>query len=147
MQLSLSAMDGNSVLIFVGMVAGLYVYWKRGGVQASGEVISMYKARDELQDKERKEMRTQISDMTGKIGRLEGIIEEKDKRIKVLESVDISRNPVMLKFMEYLTKVADRSEKYMDFTEKESQQVMSILAEIKTFMGNINSHMEQHKAV
>lgn len=137
-------MDANTLLIFVGMIAGIFVYWKKGGNQASSDVIAMYKARDELQDKDRKEMRDQISSMTGKIGRLEGIIEEKDKRIKILESVDIARNPAMLKFMEYITRVTERSEKYMDFTEKESQQIMSILVEIKTFMGNINSHMEQH---
>lgn len=138
-------MDTNSVLLFVGMVAGLFIYWKKGGVQASNEIIAMYKARDELQDKERKEMSKQLHEMTEKIGRLSGIIEEKDKRIKILESVDITRNPAMLKFMEYLTKVAERSEQYMDFTEKESNQVMGILVEIKTFMGNINQHMELHR--
>lgn len=140
-------MDANTLLLFAGMIAGIFVYWKKGGNQASVDVISMYKARDEVQDKDRKEMRDQISTMTGKIGRLEGIIEEKDKRIKILENVDITRNPVMLKFMEYITKVTERSEKYMDFTEKESQQIMSILVEIKTFMGSINQHMEQHKVM
>jgi hypothetical protein len=119
----------------------MFIYWKKGGVQATNEVVAMYKARDELQDKERKEMRAQITDMTGKIGRLEGIIEEKDKRIKILENVDIGKNPLLLRFMEKLMKTADESEQFMAaFAE-----LPAILGEIKTFMESINKHMEQSK--
>lgn len=134
-----SQMDANSVLIFIGMIAGMYVYWRKGGNQASSEIISMYKARDEIQDKERKEMRDSISNLTGEVGRLKGLIEEKDKRIAILESVDIQRNPVMAKFIKRMEGAAEESEAFM-MAFKDMPQ---ILGEIKTFMEKINAHMEK----
>lgn len=133
-------MDVNSVLIFVGIVAGLIVYWKQGGNKASADVIAMYKARDEIQDKQRKELSDQVNALTGEVGRLRGLMEEKDKRIQILESVDINRNPVMAKFIKRMETAAEESETFMSAFKDMPQ----ILSEIKTFMEKINAHMEVH---
>lgn len=131
-------MDFNSVLLTVGLIAGIFVYWRKGGNQASAEVLAMYKARDELADKERIEMKEKISTMTGEIGKLKGILEEKNKRIDLLEAVVQGRNPEMVKFMQDLTKVSKESEAFMT----SFKDLPAILGEIKTFMHNINQHME-----
>lgn len=135
-----SQMDFNSVLLTVGMLVTLVAFWKKGGNQASSDVIAMYKARDEIQDKERKEMRDSISALTGEVGRLKGLIEEKDKRIAILEGVDINKNPVMAKFIKRMENAAEESEAFMNAFKDMPQ----ILSEIKTFMGAINAHLEKN---
>lgn len=135
-------MDANTLLLFVGMLTGIFVYWKKGGNQASAEVLAMYKARDELNDKEREDMKNRIHVLTGDVGKLRGIIEEKNKRIDLLESIVQGRNPEMLKFMQDLTKSARESEDFM----KSFKDVPQILGEIKTFMHSINTHMETQHA-
>ncbi len=140
MALLLPSMDFNSVLLFVGMVAGLFVYWRTNGNKASAEVLSIYKNRDELQDKQRKEMMEQVHTLTAEVGRLNGVLSEKENRIKILESVDISRSPVMMQFMEKLNKTADESAVFM-LTFKDLPQMMQ---NINTSLATMNEHLVKH---
>lgn len=115
--------------------SGIYVFWKKGGNQASSDAnvallqlhqankIQIEQAQKDilgLQDRERKHL--------GEIGRLNGVLEEKDKQIAVLQTVDITKNPMMLKFIE---NSAMREEK-----------ILNALTNIGTFMQNINKHFE-----
>lgn len=129
-------MDLNSLLLMFGIASGIFLYWKRGGNQANTDILSMYRARDELQDKERKEMKDQIINMTTEIGRLTGLIEEKDKRIAILESVDISKNPVIDK----IAKAASESEEFI----RAFRDLPRILSEINKSMHSINEHMAKN---
>lgn len=133
-------MDANTALLIIGFIGYAVVNWKKGGNQASADVIALYKARDEVQDKQHKENKDQINYLTGEVGRLRGLIEEKDKRIATLEQVDISRNPVMLQFIEKINKSADENAAFINGFK----DLPSIMIEIKTFMSNINAHMEKH---
>lgn len=128
------------MLLFVGMVAGLFVYWRTNGNKASAEVLSIYKNRDELQDKQRKEMMEQVHTLTAEVGRLNGVLSEKENRIKILESVDISRSPVMMQFMEKLNKTADESAVFM-LTFKDLPQMMQ---NINTSLATMNEHLVKH---
>ena len=130
-------MDANTFLLGIGMAAMIFLQWKNGANKAGSETVALYKARDEVQDKESKRKDEQIDKLTHEVGKLSGILEEKERRIKTLEQVDISRNPVMLAFMQKLTKTAEESETFM----VAFKDLPSILGEIKTFMGAINEHM------
>lgn len=136
----LTPMDANTLLLFVGMIAGIFVYWRKGGNQATSEVLSMYKSRDELQDKQRKEMMEQVHTLTAEVGRLNGILSEKEARIKILESVDVGRNPAIMQFMEKLNKTADESALFM-LSFKDLPQMM---ANINTNLQALNEHMAKH---
>ena len=132
-----SPMDANTVLLFIGMIVGIFVYWKKGGNQATTEVLAIYKSRDELQDKQRTEMMDQIHTLTGEVGRLNGILSEKEARIKILESVDVGRNPVLMQFMEKLTKTALDSEIFM----AGFKDLPQMLNEINTSLHALNAQM------
>ncbi len=100
----------------------------------------MYKSRDELQDKQRKEMMEQVHTLTAEVGRLNGILSEKEARIKILESVDVGRNPAIMQFMEKLNKTADESALFM-LSFKDLPQMM---ANINTNLQALNEHMAKH---
>lgn len=130
-------MDTNTILIIVGFLGYSFVNWRKGGAQASSDVIALYKARDEVQDKQHKENKDQINFLTGEVGRLKGMLEEKDRRIATLERVDISHNPIMMAFMARMETSAKDHEIFRD----SFKDTPHILSEIKTFMSKINEHM------
>ena len=133
-------MDGNTVLLAIGMVAMAFVQWRTGANKAGTETVAMYKARDEVQDKEAKRKDEQIDKLTHEVVKLTGILEEKERRIKTLEQVDISRNPLMLQFMEKLNKTADESALFM-LTFKDLPKIMGAINE--SLMA-INEHMAKN---
>lgn len=136
----------NLLTLFV-LAIGVFVYWRKGGNSAASEVIEMYKNRDTLQDKQLTEIKNQLERQTGEIGRLNGVIEEKDKRLQILEDIAKNRNPEMTKFMEYITKVASESESRMmkqDELMSTFEQLPGILKEIRDFMQKMNNHFAEH---
>lgn len=140
MSLYLTSMDANAVLMTFGMVIGLFIYWRQGGNKASSEVLAIYKNRDELQDKQRKEMSDRIHELTQEVGRLNGVLSEKEARIKILESVDVSRSPVLMQFMEKLNKSADESALFM-LTFKDLPQMMQ---KVNDSLQKIDAHLVTH---
>ncbi len=119
-------MDANTFLIGFGMLVGAIVYWRKGGNKASNEANT---ALLQLNETSRLQMDTMKASIKGledrereqgkEIGRLQGILSEKEKQIAILQSVDIGKNP----------------------------QLMNVLTEIKDFMHNINVHMQTNHAV
>jgi len=140
-------MDTDNLLTLLVLAIGVFVYWRKGGNSAASEVIEMYKNRDTLQDKQLTDIKHQLERQTGEIGRLNGVIEEKDKRLQILEDIAKNRNPEMAEFMRYITKVAAESEKRMAKTDEMMaafEQLPGILVEIRDFMQKTNEHFADH---
>lgn len=133
-------MDTNTFVVAVGMIAMIVVQWKTGANKAGAETVAMYKARDEVQDKENKRKDEQIAKLMHDLGVVTGKLEEKEQRIKTLEQVDISRNPMLLQFMEKLNKSADESTAFM-LTFKD---LPSMMGRIATTLQALDEHMAKH---
>lgn len=130
-------MDANTLLIAAGMVGMIFVQWKTGANKAGSETVAMYAARDIVQDKENKRKDEQIARLTHDLGVVTGKLEEKEERIKTLEQVDISRNPILLQFMEKLNKSADESTAFM-LTFKD---LPAMMGKIATTLQALDEHM------
>lgn len=98
-------------LITIG-VAGIFALfsalsgfftWRNGTAQVSDSVINTYKAKVEQLEERVTSGEKQHKESIEEIGRLKGILEEKDKRISVLESVDLKKNPEFTQFMKDTT--------------------------------------------
>lgn len=111
-------------LIVLGMI---FTYWRKGGNAAAesanvsllqlaeankAEIASLTKRIETCEGLHR----TNLSER----GKLEGQISEKDKRIAILESVSLDKNPQTMEFM---------------------KSISSLMQEILTFMQEINSHL------
>ncbi len=137
MTLSYFSMDANTVLLGIGMAAMIFMQWKNGTSKAATETVAMYKNRDEVQDKENKRKDEQITKLTHELGVVSGKLEEKEARIKTLEQVDISRNPMLLQFMEKLNRTADESTAFM-LTFKD---LPSVMVNINTSLQALSEHL------
>lgn len=76
----------------------------------------------------------QINELNNKLGKLQGLYEASETSKKEYLNILQGRSPEQVKFMEYVTKVASESAKYM----KDSSE---ILQEIKTFMAIMNGEL------
>ncbi len=98
-----------SIVSFAGMVvmtiAFFWTQWKTGSQGANKElntttqeVISTYKTQVEQYKEQIGQYRTDMHNLTLEIGKLRGIIEEKDKKNKELESLLLAQNPDVKNF-------------------------------------------------
>lgn len=140
-------MDANTVVLTIGMIVGLVVYWKKGGNQASSDANVALKQVADAQKMEIEQLKERVTVCEGlhrenlsEVGRLKGVSEEKDKRIAILESVDITRNPSFLDFMQKLTKTSTDTEVFM-MTFKDLPQVMM---NINASLQSITDHLAKH---
>ncbi len=135
MALYFSSMDSNTVLLTIGVAIYLIIYWRKGGNQASTDANTSLKSVADARKMEIDDLKERVStceklhreNLTER-GRMQGIIEEKDKRIVVLESVDISRNPVIVSFIEN--------------SAKREERILDAMKQISDFMQKLNTHME-----
>lgn len=123
---------GLGVLIAGGGYA--YSQFKIGGAKYKDDLISTLESALEAERKKSQDMQHQINIMQGEIGKLKGLHESNEKRIEDYKSILQGRSPEQKKFMDYLTHVASRSEKYMKDTA-------DIFEEVKVFMGLINGEL------
>lgn len=121
-----------SVIAFAGMVvmtvAFFVMYWKKGGREAekdlnttTQEVIATYKEQVNQLKEQVNQYREDMHKLTIEIGRLTGVIEEKDKNNRELKDLLLGRNPEMDNFF----KTAAPS-----------------LKKVEEFMGEISSYMK-----
>lgn len=76
----------------------------------------------------------QINELNNKIGKLQGLYEANENQKKEYLAILQGRNPEQEKFVQYITKVASESAKYM----KDSSEILS---DIKTFMALMNAEI------
>lgn len=138
--ITMTTSDFQTIVTTIAIIAGLVIYWRKGGNQASSEANASLLQLVAANKEQINQLQTRVETCEGlhrtnlgEIGRLKGIIEEKDKRISVLESVDIGKNPALMKFIE---NSAQREEK-----------ILTALQKVADFMGQINQHFEtQHRS-
>ena len=130
-----------NVLMAVTMIAGIFVYWRKGGNSASFEAIkTLREVADASKDQinQLKERVTTCEELhrenLSKVGKLEGMVQEKENRVSYLENLIKERNPESIKFMEYMSKIGNAMEKYI----ADYQSLPGILKEIKDFMQALN---------
>ncbi len=141
------------IAIILVALAGVIVYWKKGGNKADGDLISRYEARDKLNSTDMTEMKRQIHDQQKDIGRLNGILEEKDKQIAILQSVDLTKNNALAEFMKYTTGVSQKADGFMEKSSAREDKILLALQEVSVglikigdFMQKINDHFAEHPA-
>lgn len=133
-------MDVNTLISVVALAASLFVYWRKGGNQASNEanaallqVNQANKLQIEALQKDVAGLQERERSHIGEIGRLKGVIEEKEKQIAILQSVDLSKNPQLMKFIEN--------------SAAREEQTLQALKNIAEFMNKITVHFEKEHAV
>lgn len=133
-------MDVNTVMTAIAILAAAFLYWRKGGNQASAEVIATYKVQVDQLKEAVHDLKERADRQSDEIGQLKGRLAEKNDRIKDLEAILQGRNPEMVQFMQYLTKVAKQSEEHM----KNYGTLPAVLLEVRDFMHNMNEHFAQH---
>lgn len=129
-----------TLIAIVGLAAGnFFTNFKTGGSNVSKEVIANYKelqaqlkdeiaaVRKQREDQER-HFNEQINTLTGQLGQMKGKLEEKEKQIEILQGVDLSKNPAMLKFMQN--------------SDDREGKILEALKQIAEFMGKVNQHFD-----
>jgi hypothetical protein len=84
-------------------IIGQFFLFKNKTGTVTRDVIETYKTRIDQLEQRVSICESLHRDNLGEIGRLKGVSEEKDKRITILESVDLKRNPELLIFMKETT--------------------------------------------
>lgn len=124
-------MELNSLLTLLAILAfgasNIYVQWRMGGNSASQIVINAYKEQVALQDKK-------ISELTHTVGSLQGQLQEKDKRITLLQELASGNTPEMSLFMKSMLTYTVNSKTYMETSTKTMVKVEKCLEGIQKEM-------------
>lgn len=124
-----------------------YAQFKTGAGKAKDELLATYKDAVDIEKKKNHDLeqekntlvashQTQINELTLQIGKLQGMVEAQDKKLKEYTNILQGRSPDQQKFMEYVTTVATGAVSYM----KESAVILS---EIKEFMIEMNAEIKK----
>lgn len=99
-----------STIALVAVGAGyIFTQWKMGSNKAGADVIVAYREQVALQDKK-------IIDLTHQVGTLTGQLEEKDKRIDLLQELARGNTPELQEFMKKMMATSSNAEIYMKNT-------------------------------
>lgn len=105
--------------IFVFFGAMLLTRWKSGANGVATDIITTYKARVEQLESNEKMGIQRMHEHTQEIGKLQGILSEKDKEVERLRAILENRNP----------------------------ELVTTLKAIQGFMGKIEAHMAEHTRI
>lgn len=113
-------------LFLVGL-GYLWTQFKQGGNNASKDVISIYQTQVTQLKEENSDMRNDIHKLNVDLGELRGILKEKDERIKILENVDLNRNPEIESFITISTATYKELNQYMALSTKQLNTLVELL--------------------
>lgn len=105
------------------MFVFIFMFWRMGGNTASKDVITTYKEQVE-------QLRTQVADLTSKVGILTGQLREKDDRIKTLESIATNQSPEMTTFIKRMNLALDTNTSVSQNAADYMKQSMDLLTSI-----------------
>lgn len=116
--------------------------WRQGrtktdtdAVKNANDVITTYKSRIEQLESDNKRYSENQHKNTQEIGRLQGIVEGKDKDIARMNAILENRNPELTTFMATMIKANEEQAKHRIESEKLMLQIFSILSDMKKVNG------------
>lgn len=128
-------------LLFVA--AGyLFVYWTKGGINASERILNLYKEQVDALEKSIQITRThnhelgnQVQKLSLDVGILKGQLQERDKKLDEYMTIFQGRGPEQEQYMAEMRTFTSKVAEYMSTT-------VQTLAEISKFMQGINNQQE-----
>jgi hypothetical protein len=142
--------------VLFGGLGFAYAQFRAGAGKAKDELIETLKetalaekekaaqlAKDKMEQVQFHQ--TQINELNGKIGKLQGLYEASEKSKQEYLLILQGRDPAQQKFMELLTNAALESKKTTGTAEKYMADTIAILGEIRTFMENLNKQTTANK--
>lgn len=106
----------NNVFSLISLIADIilaggfiWIFFKKGGDSASQEVINIYQIRDKEQKQQIADYQLKFDNINKELGKLNGIIQEKDVKLKEYIDILSNRNPkleaTLNEISEYLKKL------------------------------------------
>jgi stress response protein YsnF len=126
-----------------------YAQFRTGANKAKDELVQTYKEQLEIEKEKTKQMlieretlvqshQNQLNKLTQDVGRLQGLNEANEKKIKEYQEILQGRNPEQIEFMSVVIQSVKDNQIFM-------KQTVDTLTEIKTYMGDLNKlHTERH---
>ena len=155
-------MDFTIITTIVGIFAGIglliagigygYAQFRTGANKAKDELVETLEKQLEIEREKTKQWeaekqtlvashQTQLNKLTQDVGKLQGLNEANEKKIKEYQDILQGRDPAQQKFMEIVLKAIEANQSFMEKTT-------DILSEIKIFMGDLNKlHTDRHPEV
>lgn len=132
-----------SILSGVGVLAGglgfAYAQFKSGANKAKDDLVHTLRESLDVEKNKIKELTetygTQINTLNKEVGRLQGLHESNERKIKEYMEILQGRNPEMEKFMIEITATSRNAEKYMENSTK-------ILSELIILNKNTKSRLD-----
>lgn len=110
------------VIAFLG---AMFAYWRTGGFNMQRTIIESFRTRVDQLEKDVVRLTALDNEKTKEIGKLQGIISEKDGYINLLKEVSLDRNPEMKEFVSamktFMTKNETRDTKILGILDKIEQ--------------------------
>ena len=121
-------MELSAILTLLAIIAlggsNVFFQWRMGGNNATAAVVTAQKEQILLQDKK-------INDLTHVVGTLQGQLDEKDKRITLLQELATGNTPELQKFMKDVMVYTTNGKEYMVTSAKTLEKVELCLAGIQ----------------
>ncbi len=150
----------GSIGTLVFLITVMFGNYRRGDSQAAKEALDIREKqiqalRDEVieirrDSKEREDkMNAQITDLTGKVGQLTGLLESRDKEVESLKNILANRDPEMTKFFNQATSWIQMSDQYFKTTspmiDQTSKMISETVPKLIEVMNRIDTHIKNHK--
>lgn len=113
-QMLLPSITAISVLANVG---GLFYFSRKGGSKAADDVIHIFEKRDQEQKVEIARLQENYANIKEQIGRLQGTIEEKDKKLQEYILIFQGKDPDQKLFMKSTAETLARVATFMEKME------------------------------
>lgn len=135
----------TNLITLVSAIGGIAYFSLKGGNKASSDVIEIFKLRDTEQKELIAEYQKKFEDIKQEIGKLQGALQEKDKKLAEYVSIFQGRNPQQDEFMKIMVDAAESNNKMIKKSDEYMIKSTAILLEIRDFMSKMDKKMEAQK--
>lgn len=127
-----------ALLTMVGLLGGLFVYWKNGGVGMNKTIIDGFRTRVELMQADINRLTNEDANNKKEIGILQGTITEKEKQIGMMKELLTNRNPEMERFIKQMTSALASGAEQQRQAAQYMKDSMGIFQQILIFMKKLD---------
>lgn len=143
----------TSIGIFVFGVGYLIIQYRKGGNDASEDVLKLreqqveaLKDQIDILNKQTQEFSRKINELTGKVGELTGLLQAREKENEQLRAIILGRNPEVEIFykegMRYFTESKPIIDSMKTFMEKMAHHLETNTIELKTQTSELKHQSE-----